>query len=282
GAAARQLEAGMGAHARVAQLCRRVGREGVRQRVLRDRVQAAPRGARRRGRDPRRQPRRRAARALRAALPRPRTDPHLRRRDERGTARDHRHGGSRHAEGTITMDFDFTQDQQALRDLARKILTDHSTDDRLKALKAAGEWHDRETWSALAQASLLGVAIPESLGGSGLGFLELGILCEEVGRTVAQVPVLASLVLGALPVAEFGSDAQKRASLPGVAAGTTVLTAALTELANDEPARPKTTATRRASGWTLDGAKVCVPSGDRAARILVPAATGPGTVGVFL
>jgi alkylation response protein AidB-like acyl-CoA dehydrogenase len=180
------------------------------------------------------------------------------------------------------MDFNLSQDQEALRELARKILTDHVTDDRLKSLKAAGEWHDRQTWSALAQASLLGVAIPEALGGSGFGLVELGILCEEVGRTVAQVPVLASLVLGALPIAEFGSPAQREAFLPGVAAGTTILTAGLTELANDDPARPTTRATRDSGGWRLDGAKICVPAGELAARIIVPASTDAGAVGVFI
>jgi alkylation response protein AidB-like acyl-CoA dehydrogenase len=180
------------------------------------------------------------------------------------------------------MDFDFTADQKALRELAAKILADHATHERLKSLKAAGTWHDQATWDALAQASLLGVAIPEDLGGSGLGFVELGILCEEVGRTVAQVPVLASLVLGALPVTEFGTPAQRRAWLPGVAAGTTILTAGLTELANDDPAHPKTTAVRDGSSWILSGAKIAVPSADVAARIVVPAATGAGSVGVFL
>jgi hypothetical protein len=180
------------------------------------------------------------------------------------------------------MDFNFSQDQDALRELAQKIFSDHVTDDRLKALKAAGEWHDEPTWKALAQASLLGVAIPEDLGGAGLGLIEIGILCEEIGRSVAQVPLLASLVLGALPIAEFGTPAQKKAWLPGVAAGTTILTAALQELANDDPTRPTTTATRDGSGWKLDGAKICVPSADVAARILVPARTGAGTVGVFL
>ena len=180
------------------------------------------------------------------------------------------------------MDFHFTQDQDALRELAAKVLGDRSTDERLKALKAAGEWHDEQTWGALAQASLLGVAIPEDLGGSGLGFLELAILCEEVGRTVAQVPVLASLVLGALPVAEFGTPAQQHAWLPGVAAGTTVLTAGLTELNSDDPTRPTTTATRNGSGWILSGAKIAVPSAHAAARIVVPAATGASSVGVFL
>jgi hypothetical protein len=180
------------------------------------------------------------------------------------------------------MNFDFTEDQTALRDLARKILTDHSTDDRLKSLKAAGEWHDKQTWDALAQASLLGVAVPEAYGGSGMGLAELGILCEEVGRTVAQVPVLASLVLGALPVAEFGTAEQRAAWLPGVAAGTTILTAGLVEDAHDDPLTPRTTARRVGSGWTLEGAKICVPAGEAAARILVPAATGAGGVGVFL
>jgi alkylation response protein AidB-like acyl-CoA dehydrogenase len=180
------------------------------------------------------------------------------------------------------MDFNLNQDQEALRDLARKVLGDHSTDDRLKSLKASGEWHDRQTWNALAQASLLGVAVPEALGGSGMGFVELAILCEEVGRAVAQVPVLASLVLGALPIVEFGTPAQREALLSGVAAGTTILTAALTEVANDDPARPTTRATRDGGGWRLDGAKTCVPAGELAARILVPATTDAGAVGVFL
>ena len=180
------------------------------------------------------------------------------------------------------MNFEFTEDQKALRELAQKILTDHSTDDRLKALKAANEWFDKPTWDALAQASLLGVAVPEAHGGSGMGFVELALLCEEIGRSVAQVPVLASLVLGALPLAEFGTAAQKSAWLPGVAAGTTILTAALTEDAHDDPARPHTAGQRDGAGWILNGAKIVVPAGDMAARVLVPAATGGHDVGVFL
>src|SRR6185369_5827906 len=180
------------------------------------------------------------------------------------------------------MDFNFTQDQDALRELAKKILGDHSTDDRLKSLKAAGEWLDKPAWAALAQASLLGVAVPEANGGSGMGLIELGVLLEEVGRTVAQVPVLASLALGALPVAEFGTDAQKAALLPGVVAGTTILTAGLAETAHDDPETPRTTARKDGGAWILDGAKTCVPAGDLAHRVLVPASTGAGTVGVFL
>ena len=94
------------------------------------------------------------------------------------------------------MDFNFTQDQEALRELTRKIFGDHSTDERLKALKAAGEWHDKRTWDALAQASLLGVAIPEAYGGMGMGLIELGLLCEETGRAVAQVPAIELHIVG--------------------------------------------------------------------------------------
>src|SRR4029450_869884 len=135
------------------------------------------------------------------------------------------------------------------------------------------EWFDEPTWDALGQASLLGVAVPEAHGGSRMGFVELGLLCEEIGRSVAQVPVLASLVLGALPLSEFGTAAQQAAWLPGVAAGTTILTAALTEGRDAGPARPPTAAQREAAGWILNGAKIVVPAGELAARILVPAAT---------
>src|SRR5437899_10925389 len=102
------------------------------------------------------------------------------------------------------MDFGFSQEQDALRELARSILTDLATHDRLKALESAGQWFDQTTWEALAKAKLLGVAVPEAFGGSGLGLIELGVLLEEIGRAVAPVPVLPSLVLGALPVTEFG------------------------------------------------------------------------------
>jgi 3-oxocholest-4-en-26-oyl-CoA dehydrogenase beta subunit len=179
------------------------------------------------------------------------------------------------------MDFNLTADQEALRTLVRQILTDHVTEDRLKQLRAAEQWWDRDAWKALAQSSVFGVAVPEALGGSGLGLIEIGIVCEELGRAVAPVPLLAAVVLGALPLAAFGSPAQQAEWLPGVAAGTTILTAALLELGGNEPWEPQTTARRDGNGWRLDGVKVCVPAADVAARILVPART-PDGVAVFL
>jgi alkylation response protein AidB-like acyl-CoA dehydrogenase len=180
------------------------------------------------------------------------------------------------------MDFSFTPEQEALRDLARKILEDHVTHDTLKATERGAEWFDRRVWAALGGARLLGLALPEDVGGEGLGLLELCLLLEQVGRTVAPVPVWPTLVLGALPLAEFGTREQRRRWLPGVAAGETILTAALAESGEGDPAAPATTARPDGRRWRLDGAKTCVPAAHLAACVLVPARTAAGAVGVFV
>ncbi len=181
------------------------------------------------------------------------------------------------------MDFTVTDEQQAIGELAAKVLTDNVTTDRLRELEAevGGLVFDRALWATLAEANLLGIAVPEAHGGLGFGILELCALLEQVGRTVAPVPAVASLVYGALPVAQFGSPDQQAALLPGVVAGTTVLTAALVEPLGD-PLRPSTTARAADGGWVLDGQKACVPAGMVADHILVSATTGDGTVGLFL
>ncbi len=180
------------------------------------------------------------------------------------------------------MDFAFTAEQDALRELAQKIIGDHATHERLKVVERDPDWFDRDLWSALAKANLLGVALPEDVGGSGLGLIELCLLLEQVGACVAPVPAWATLVLGALPIVRFGSEAQRRQWLPGVASGETILTAGLVELPGEEPAAPALRAVKDGAGWRLDGAKDCVPAAHLAARVLVPARTGDGTVGVFL
>src|SRR3990172_5983463 len=80
------------------------------------------------------------------------------------------------------MDFSIREEQQEVRDLARRILEDLVTNDRLKQVEASDEGIDRRAWEALADANLLGVAIPEDHGGSALGFHTLCVLLEEVGR----------------------------------------------------------------------------------------------------
>jgi len=180
------------------------------------------------------------------------------------------------------MDFAFTDEQSALREVARKILEAECTTARLQEVEASAERIDRRLWAELAKANLLGAALPEAHGGSGFGFFELCLLLEEIGRAVAPVPAWATLVLGALPIERFGSAEQKRRFLPGVVAGDVILSAALLEPGSEAPAKPSTTARRDGAGFRLDGVKLCVPAAHLATRILVPARLESDGVGVFL
>lgn len=178
------------------------------------------------------------------------------------------------------MDFSLSDEQQALRGLAGQILGDRMTPARLKEVEAGPEWFDRETWAELAKANLLGVAVPEAHGGLGYGFLELCLVLQEQGRTVAPLPLLATLVMGVLPIARFGSLEQQARYLPGVANGLVVLTAALTEI-GAPPESPTMVAVRAGNVWRLDGTKICVPAAHLADVVLVSARTDDG-VAVFL
>ncbi|MCW5892245.1 MAG: acyl-CoA/acyl-ACP dehydrogenase [bacterium] len=180
------------------------------------------------------------------------------------------------------MDFGFSEEQTALRDLAKQILDDHCSHEKLKVIERDPDWFAHDAWSALGQASLLGVAIPESCGGSGLGFTELALLLEQVGASVAPVPAWGTLVLGALPIAAFGTPAQQERLLAPLAKGTGFVTTALTELPAEDPLHPGTTATRDGGGWRLEGVKDCVPAVNLGATMLIPARTGEETVGLFL
>jgi alkylation response protein AidB-like acyl-CoA dehydrogenase len=179
------------------------------------------------------------------------------------------------------VDFSFSEEQEAVRDLAKQILEGQVTHERLKELEAGDERFDRKVWQELANAGLLGIALPESVGGSGQGFLAVALLLEQVGRTVAMVPVLPAVVMGALPIAEFGTDDQQQRYLPGAVSGDLVLTAALTEFGAD-PLRPVTTAQQSGDGWILDGVKEEVPAGLAAEAVLVPASTPDGGIGIFI
>ena len=166
------------------------------------------------------------------------------------------------------MDFDFTDDEQSVAQLARQILGDHTTNDALKAHERSGAPYDAALWKALAHADLLGIAIPEGDGGSGLGFVTLALLLEEVGRAVAPVPAYASLVLGALPIARCAEPgAAVRAWLPEVARGERILTGALSELATSDPYAPSTVV----NDGAVRGTKTSVPFAEQASHIVVTA-----------
>jgi alkylation response protein AidB-like acyl-CoA dehydrogenase len=156
------------------------------------------------------------------------------------------------------MDFSLSDEQQALGDLAEQILADTATHERLSALEVqAPAVFDRDLWAALADAGVLGAVIPEEHGGSGLGLGALLGVLESVGRHVAPVPVLPTLVMGALPLTRFGSAEQRQRLLPGVTDGSVILTAAL-----EEP-------WARVEAGRLSGEALAVPYAQHATAILV-------------
>jgi alkylation response protein AidB-like acyl-CoA dehydrogenase len=104
------------------------------------------------------------------------------------------------------MDFDLSDEQQATIDVAAKLLGDKATPEAIRAVEQADDLRfDRELWAAMADAGLLGIAVPADHGGAGQGLLELALVLEEVGRRTAPVPALAVLALGGLPVARWGT-----------------------------------------------------------------------------
>jgi alkylation response protein AidB-like acyl-CoA dehydrogenase len=172
------------------------------------------------------------------------------------------------------MDFTFSEEQEAVRTLAGEVFTSKAGIDRVKEVERSDERIDRDLWRELATTGLLGIALPEDLGGGGLGLAELYMLLEQQGRHVAPVPIWPSTV-AALAVAEFGTDAQRAALVPGVADGSEFLTVGLEEFGPYTDA-PRTTATETDGRWMLTGAKAVVPITHVAHRAIVSAATDTG------
>ena len=180
------------------------------------------------------------------------------------------------------MDFSLSDEQQSIVDLTAQILKDKSSHERLREIETGGgDRFDPALWKAFAEAGLLGIAIPETYGGGGLGFLELSLIIEQIGRRAAAIPFLETTLLGALALEEFGSVAQKEKWLPKVASGDAILSAALVE-GEGELTKPSTLAVRDGDSFSITGSKLCVPAGQLAACVLVPARAEGGEIGVFL
>ena len=170
------------------------------------------------------------------------------------------------------MDFTLNEAQEELGGLARKILAEQD-----------------EPWADLAAAGVLAAGLPVSLDGAGLGLLEQCSVLIELGRAASGVPYLASVVLGAGAVAEFGTPAQQERWAGPAGRGSLVLTAALAEEDGDDPCRPSARAVRADGRWVLSGVKTAVDAAPRADLFLVPCAVpgaepgaGPDGVRVFL
>jgi alkylation response protein AidB-like acyl-CoA dehydrogenase len=185
------------------------------------------------------------------------------------------------------MDFTFSEAQDELAALARKILAPRGgAGHGVRGIPGGAECPpgqaERDTpWADLAAAGVLAAGLPEALGGAGLGLLEHWSVLAEIGRAACDVPYLASIVLGAGAIAEFGSPEQQRRWAVPAGRGSVVLTAALAEEDGDDPRVPSASATRRNGRWVLSGVKTAVPAAPQADAFLVPAAAPDGVM-VFL
>jgi alkylation response protein AidB-like acyl-CoA dehydrogenase len=182
------------------------------------------------------------------------------------------------------MEFGFSAEQQEVRQLARKILSEQVS---AQSLSAYDEYQsprfDRALWRQLVAAGLPSVALEQRYGGMGFGFMELALFIEEVGRSIAPVPAIAHSVSAALAIQRFGSEAMKEAVLPLAAAGELLLTAALSEQLNEAPADPlAVTAVTDGADLVLSGTKTAVPFAAHAQRILLAARAEAGVAVVLL
>jgi alkylation response protein AidB-like acyl-CoA dehydrogenase len=169
------------------------------------------------------------------------------------------------------MNFDFSDEQKQLRDEARKYLAEKCPPRAVRAVLDGKAPYDRDLWKGLAEMGFIGVAIPESHGGTGAGHLELCVIAEELGRALAPVPFSSTVYLAAEALLIAGNQAQKQKWLPRIAAGEAIGTLALFEgKGNPSPRAIKLTTTN----GSLDGVKKPVPDGAIADFAIVAARTG--------
>jgi acyl-CoA dehydrogenase len=117
------------------------------------------------------------------------------------------------------MNFDFSDDQKVLRDQARKFLSQHAAPARVRKILETDLPYDLELWKGMAEQGWPGTAIPESHGGAGFGYLELCVIAEELGRSLAPTPFSSSVYLATEAILLAGTDAQKKTWLPKLAMG---------------------------------------------------------------
>lgn len=171
------------------------------------------------------------------------------------------------------MNFDFSDELNQLRDEARRFLADRCPPAVPRRILEGPEPFAADLWQGIAEMGWTGAAIPEEYGGVGLGRLAVCVLAEEIGRAVAPVPFSSSVYLATEAILRFGSEDQKQAYLPKLAAGELIGTFALAERPGTSDPRKLTTSV---AGGTLTGTKLAVPDGDVADFAVVAVHGGNG------
>ena len=174
------------------------------------------------------------------------------------------------------MDLVLSQEQQLLARTAREFVSGKSSLKRIRALRDGGDpdGFSRELWREMGALGWLGIVLPESYGGAGLGYTDLMVVMEELGRGLVPEPMLSTVLLGANAILLGGAEAQRQEHLPAVAAGERVLALAFQETRSRYRLDwVETRAERSGAGWVLRGEKIHVLDGHVADRLIVSART---------
>ncbi len=177
------------------------------------------------------------------------------------------------------MNFDFSDDQKFLKSEARKFLEGRCPTSKVRAvLNDPAKSYDEALWKEVAGQGWLGAAIPEEHGGLGLGHLDLCMIAEELGRSLAPIPFASTVYFVAEALMLAGSDAQKKAWLPKIAAGELIGAFATSERPG---AMTEAVVQAQVQGGKLTGTKIPVTDGDIAGLAVVLAKEG-GRAGLYL
>jgi alkylation response protein AidB-like acyl-CoA dehydrogenase len=169
------------------------------------------------------------------------------------------------------MTFTLNEEQQLLKDSARDFFREQAPVSRLRKMRDDKKnGRDPELWREIAALGWAGIIVPEEYGGSGLGYVALGAVLEEGGRTLAASPLHSSALAAASALILAGRDAQKKEWLPKIAAGEIIATLAVDEAAHHAPAKSKL----KASGGKLSGEKKYVADGHIADLFIVAGQEG--------
>jgi hypothetical protein len=173
------------------------------------------------------------------------------------------------------MNFDFSEEQKELRDHTRRYLKDRCAWPVVRGVLEGAAPYDGALWAGAAEMGWTATALPETYGGIGLGYVDLCVIAEELGRVVAPIPFSSSVYLAAEALLLAGSEAQKSAHLPKIASGEIIGTFAAVERAGNLAMNGIQT---EFSNGRLTGTKIAVPDGDVAAFAVVLAQSAGGPV----
>lgn len=168
-----------------------------------------------------------------------------------------------------------SEEQTMLQDQARSWASEQAPVTAFRKMRDSGvsERFEPATWQSMIDMGWTGIIVPESYGGSDLGYLTFGVVLEELGKQLTASPLFASALVGASALLLGGNTAQKDAWLPKIVDGSSVMTLAVDDGPRHNPANTNTTATSTSNGFALSGTKTMVLEGMAATEFVVAART---------